>query len=141
MSVHFLIPYSNWCILKNVDLVNKCYDSYSHKNCMKQKMPKISPKFLDLHLSIQQRCPTLSSFATCGDRPLKCGVKKLFQIFALEKPNIKLQYILFLSNVATWAIWLNNAGIKGNNLPNNIITLQVQHTGVKECHGKLTLVW
>jgi hypothetical protein len=27
---------------------------------------------------IEQRCPTLSPFATCGDRLFKCGDKKFF---------------------------------------------------------------
>ena len=36
------------------------------------KLEKLPTMFID------QRCPTLSPFATCGDRPSKCGDKKFF---------------------------------------------------------------
>ena len=99
--------------------LKKCYDNFGRKEFFKnlflQKFYDLirqKPKRLNSQISLmlffyviirlKQRCPTLSPFATCGDRSLKCGDKKLFQmLFALEKPNTKLMYRLFLLTVAT----------------------------------------
>ncbi len=72
---------------------------------------------LCLHL-VDKWCPTLSPFATCGDRNFKCGNRQLFsnRFVMLNKPNLSqiLQFIIQSGNskdfvatfVAAERIWL-----------------------------------
>ncbi len=75
----------------------------------------------------------MSPFATCGDRPFKCGDRKSFQkLFLVERSNklYFLQHIYFncgdskepvatkVANVTTGTFWLNSAGL---NTPPGVI--------------------
>ncbi len=53
-------------------------------------------------LGLEQCCPTLSPFATCGDRSFKCGDSFFSKSYILVKRSIKFRlYSTFLSIVAT----------------------------------------
>ncbi len=73
---------------------------------------------LEKTVPLSQCCPTLSSFATCGDKRFKCGDRQLLKnVFLMIN---KLQYLsnsdksgdrktfvaTIVANVATERIWL-----------------------------------